>query len=56
MTYYKNKYELKPEMFPNSEWVFQRCVSIPMFSAMTDEQLEYVIKSIKEIQSTDYTD
>jgi dTDP-4-amino-4,6-dideoxygalactose transaminase len=49
MTYYREKYGLKPEMFPNAEWVFERCVSLPMFSAMTDEQLEYVIKSIKEV-------
>jgi dTDP-4-amino-4,6-dideoxygalactose transaminase len=49
MTYYKEKYGLKPEMFPNAEWVFKRCVSLPMFSAMTDGQLEYVIKSIKEV-------
>lgn len=51
MTYYKTRYDLKPEMFPNTEWIFQRCVSIPMFSAMTDLQLEYVIESIKEILS-----
>ncbi len=44
MTYYKKKYGLKPEMFPNAEWVFQRCVSLPIFSAMTDSQLEYVIE------------
>ena len=49
MTYYRERYSLRPEMFPNAEWVFERCVSIPMFSAMTDEQLEYVIKSIKEV-------
>ena len=49
MTYYKNKYGLKPEMFPNAEWVFKRCVSLPIFSAMTDEQVNYTIKSIKEI-------
>jgi dTDP-4-amino-4,6-dideoxygalactose transaminase len=48
MTYYKNTYVLKPEMFPNAEWVFQRCVSLPMFSAMTDNQLEYLVESIKE--------
>lgn len=52
MTYYREKYGLKPEMFPNAEWVFQRCVSLPMFSAMTDEQLEYVLESIKEIFSS----
>ena len=49
MTYYREKYGLKPEMFPNAEWVFERCVSLPMFSAMTDGQLKYVIKSIKEV-------
>lgn len=49
MTYYREKYGLKPEMFPNAEWVFERCVSIPMFSAMSDEQIDYVIQSIKEI-------
>jgi dTDP-4-amino-4,6-dideoxygalactose transaminase len=49
MTYYKEKYGLKPEMFPNAEWVFERCVSLPMFSAMGDEQVDYVIKNIKEV-------
>jgi len=49
MTYYKEKCGLKPEMFPNAEWVFKRCVSLPMFSAMSDGQVEYVIKNIKEV-------
>lgn len=49
MTYYKERYGLKPEMFSNAEWVFERCVSLPMFSAMTDEQLEYVVDNIKDI-------
>lgn len=49
MTYYKEKYDLSPDMFPNAEWVFQRCVCLPIFSAMTDEQLEYVIKTVKNI-------
>ena len=49
MTYYRERYGLKPEMFPNAEWVFERCVSLPMFSAMTEDQLEYVIAAIKKI-------
>jgi len=49
MTYYKKEYGLKPDMFPNAEWVFERCVSLPIFSAMTDEQLDYVTKSVKDI-------
>ena len=49
MTYYKGRYGLKPEMFLNAEWVFEKCVSISMFSAMTDEQLEYMVDNIKDI-------
>ncbi len=49
MTYYKERYGLKPEMFPNAEWVYQRCVSLPIFSAMTDDQVDYVIKNIREV-------
>lgn len=51
MTYYRERYNLKPEMFPNAEWVYQRCVSLPMFSAMQDVQLEYVIDAVKEVLS-----
>ncbi|MCL0082937.1 DegT/DnrJ/EryC1/StrS family aminotransferase [Thermodesulfovibrionales bacterium] len=49
MTYYKERYGLKSEMFPHAEWVFERCVSLPIFSAMTDEQINYVIESIRKI-------
>lgn len=49
MTYYRKRYNLEPKTFPNAEWIFQRCVSIPMFSAMSDLQLEYVINNIKGI-------
>lgn len=49
MTYYKEKYSLKPEMFPNAEYAFERCVSIPMFSAMSDGQVDYVIQGIKDV-------
>lgn len=49
MTYYRKRYGLSPEMFPNSEWVFQRCVSLPIYSSMTERQIEYVVDSIKEI-------
>jgi dTDP-4-amino-4,6-dideoxygalactose transaminase len=49
MTYYRDKYGLKRDMFPNAEWIFQRCVSLPIFSAMTDEQSDYVVQSIKEV-------
>ncbi len=49
MTYYRERYGLKPEMFPNAEWIYQRCVSLPIFSAMTDNQVSYVIQNIREV-------
>jgi len=49
MTYYRDRYGLKPDMFPNSEWIFKRCVSLPIYSAMSDDQVWYVIESIKKI-------
>ena len=49
MTYYRERYRLKSEMFPNAEWIYQRCVCLPIFSAMTDEQVDYVIKNIREV-------
>jgi dTDP-4-amino-4,6-dideoxygalactose transaminase len=49
MTYYKRKYAFRPEMFPNAEWVFKRCVCLPIFSAMTDGQVDYVIRSVRKI-------
>jgi len=49
MTYYKKQYDLKPDNFPNANRIFKQCVSLPMFSAMGEDQLEYVIEAIKKI-------
>jgi len=49
MTYYKKQYDLDPDNFPNANRIFKQCVSLPMFSAMTEDQLGYVIASIKKI-------
>ncbi len=49
MSCYKERYGLSPEMFPEAERTYKKCVSLPMFSAMTDEQLEYTITSIRAI-------
>lgn len=51
MTYYKTRYGLENDMFPNAEWVFQRCVSLPIYPAMGNNQVEYVIESVRDILS-----
>ena len=47
--YWRDKYDLKPEMFPNSQRVFERCVSLPIYSSMSDEDLARVRDVIKSI-------
>jgi len=49
MSYYKSLYNLNPSMFPNAERIFERCLSLPIYSAMNDDQIEYVIQNIREI-------
>ncbi len=51
MTYYKNKYGLKPDAFPNAEKTWQGNVSLPIFPYMTEDELKYVSRTIKKILS-----
>lgn len=46
MTAYKPYYHGEP--LPNTEYMGERIVSIPMFPTMTDEQIEYVAEKVKK--------
>ncbi len=48
-SYYKKHFDYKPENFPNSEWVFERVVSLPIFPGMKDKEIEYVIENILDL-------
>lgn len=48
-SFWANRYKLRPEMFPNAEAMFQHTVSLPIFSKMTDQQVEYVVKAAKTV-------
>ena len=49
MTYYRECYGLKPEDFPNAEKIWKGCVSLPIYPSLTEEDLAYVVRSIKQI-------
>ena len=51
MTYYKERYGLRPEDFPNAERIWKGCVSLPIYPTLSDGELEYICKSIHEILS-----
>lgn len=47
--YWREKYRLRPEDFPVALETYRRCVSLPIHTRMTDEDVERVIDSVKEI-------
>jgi dTDP-4-amino-4,6-dideoxygalactose transaminase len=49
MTYYRQKYNLKPEDFPNTEKTWLGNVSLPIFPYMSHDELIYVTETIKKI-------
>jgi dTDP-4-amino-4,6-dideoxygalactose transaminase len=49
MTYYKERYGLRTEDFPNAERIWKGCVSLPIYPTLSDEELDYICKSIRDI-------
>ena len=50
--YYQETFAWKPEHFPVATAIWQRLISLPIFPAMRDEELDYVISNIKSICSS----
>ena len=46
MPYYQNKYGIQE--FENSELYYSQCLSLPIFPTLKDEDLDYIINSVKE--------
>ena len=51
MTYYRERYGLQPEQFPACEEIFARIVSLPIYSAMSDEDCMDVIAAVQAIMA-----
>ena len=47
--FYKEKFGFKKGDFPNSEWVYEREVSLPLYPKMSDEDVWRVINAVREI-------
>ncbi|MGH8337815.1 MAG: DegT/DnrJ/EryC1/StrS family aminotransferase, partial [Gammaproteobacteria bacterium] len=46
MAFYQNRYGYRTGDFPIAEEVYSRCLSLPIFPAMSDEDVAYVIESV----------
>ncbi|AQW85862.1 aminotransferase, DegT/DnrJ/EryC1/StrS family [Campylobacter pinnipediorum subsp. caledonicus] len=49
LTYYKSKYRLKVNAFPNALKNYQQILSLPIYGALTEEEIYYICDKIKEI-------
>jgi dTDP-4-amino-4,6-dideoxygalactose transaminase len=49
--YWRDTYNLRPEDFPNATRAYERVVSLPLYTRMTDEDQECVIRAIRSILS-----
>jgi dTDP-4-amino-4,6-dideoxygalactose transaminase len=46
--YWKERYELKPEQFPHSQKAYERMVTLPLYTRMTDADVERVIVAVRK--------
>jgi dTDP-4-amino-4,6-dideoxygalactose transaminase len=47
--YWKERYELKPEQFPHSQKAYERMLTLPLYTRMTEVDVERVIASVRKV-------
>ncbi len=47
MTYYRERYGLKPEDFPNAERHWRGCVSLPVYPGLSERELAYIVEQVR---------
>ncbi|MGH8238828.1 MAG: DegT/DnrJ/EryC1/StrS family aminotransferase, partial [Steroidobacteraceae bacterium] len=47
--YWRDRYELRPESFPVASHVYERVVSLPIYTRMSDADVERVIAAVRSI-------
>jgi dTDP-4-amino-4,6-dideoxygalactose transaminase len=47
--YWRDRYRLTPEQFPGATRAFERMISLPIYAAMSDQDVEDVIEAVSEI-------
>jgi len=46
LSFYKNKYSIKPEDFPNAYIANECSISLPLFHGIKESEQEYVIQNV----------
>jgi dTDP-4-amino-4,6-dideoxygalactose transaminase len=45
--YWRDRYDLKPQSFPHSQHAYERMVSLPLYTRMTDADVERVAQAVR---------
>ena len=46
--YWRDRYQLTPQMFPHSQRVFERQLSLPIYTRMTEADVERVVRAVEQ--------
>ncbi|MCY1312350.1 UDP-4-amino-4-deoxy-L-arabinose--oxoglutarate aminotransferase [compost metagenome] len=46
--YWRDTYGLTPEMFPVSQKIYERTATLPLYTRMTDADIDRVVCAVKE--------
>ena len=47
--FYQRAYGYEPGNFPNAEWVYERCISLPIYPGMSDQDVSDVVEAVQGI-------
>ena len=47
--YWRDRYSLKPEDYPHALHTYERAVSLPLYTKMTDDDQEQVVQAVRDI-------
>ena len=51
--YYRDRYGLQPDDYPNALQAYRKSVSLPIYTKMTDLDIERVIDAVRSICESD---
>jgi dTDP-4-amino-4,6-dideoxygalactose transaminase len=49
MSYYRDRYQLTPEDFPEAERIWNGCLGLPIYPSLADDDLEYICDTLCKI-------
>ena len=47
--YWRERYSLQPEQFPHSQHAYERMVSLPLYTRMSDGDVQRVVSAVRRL-------